>query len=128
MQIVGTTSLPTFLILPINHIFSSHVYSLTVSFIADTIFLLPQCSASLTHTIYRSLCCLALFPLLPVWYKKILANLCTLSLFWINYSVHKVCISLRGLLTIIFLLLNFYKKASSQCVELLLNLNLKDII
>jgi len=42
MRIVRTTSLATFLIMLINHIFSSHVYSLMVGFIDDAIFLLPQ--------------------------------------------------------------------------------------
>jgi len=54
MRIMGMTSLATFLISLINHIFSSHVYYLTVHFIGGAIFLLPQCSASRTHTL--SLC------------------------------------------------------------------------
>ena len=35
MQIMGATSLTTFLISLINHLFPSHVYPLTVGFIAD---------------------------------------------------------------------------------------------
>jgi hypothetical protein len=61
MQIVGTTSLATFLILLINHTFVSHVYSLTVYFVTDAIFLLPQHSASLTHTLCLSVILLS-FP------------------------------------------------------------------
>ncbi len=54
MQIIGTTSLATFLLLLINHTFASHVYSLTVYFTADAIFLSQQCSSSRTHSLCLS--------------------------------------------------------------------------
>jgi hypothetical protein len=65
MQIVVTTSLATFLISLINHTFASHVYSLTVNFIAEAIFLSPQCSASHTHTLSVSFADLLSFSLFP---------------------------------------------------------------
>ncbi len=70
MQIVGTTSLATFLnISLINLTFVPHV-SLTVYFIANAIFLSLQCSSSNTLFLFLSLCCLALFPSSSVWYKN----------------------------------------------------------
>ena len=70
MQIIGTTSLATFLnISLINLTFAPHV-SLTVYFIANAIFLSLQCSASNTLSLFLSLCCLALFPSSSVWYKN----------------------------------------------------------
>ncbi len=62
---MGATSLATFLISLINHTVPSHVYTLMVCFIADTIFLLVQCSASHTHTLSLSLCYLVSFPFFP---------------------------------------------------------------
>jgi hypothetical protein len=51
---VGTTSFATFLILLINCTFASHVYSPTVYFIANAIFISPQCSASHRHSLCLS--------------------------------------------------------------------------
>ncbi len=69
MRIVGATSLATFLISLINDILSSHVYSLTVSLIADAIFLLPQRSNS--HSLSLSLSAIQLsFPFFLFDIKK----------------------------------------------------------
>ncbi len=54
----------TFLISLIKCTFASHVYSRTVYFIADAIFLLLQCSASHTHTLCLSTFLLS-FPFFP---------------------------------------------------------------
>jgi hypothetical protein len=59
MQIVGTTSLPTFSVSLIN---CTVVLSLTVSFNADAIFLLLQQAASHTHSLSVSPLSCSLFP------------------------------------------------------------------
>ena len=83
MQIVGTTSLPTLSTSLINCTFVSHVvHSLTVSFIADAIFLLPQYTDSHTCSLSLSLGYLALFPLLSIWYKT--SGIHFLLINWIN--------------------------------------------
>jgi hypothetical protein len=68
---------------------------LMVSFIGDAICLLPQCSAFCTHSISVSLLSRSLSPSFRLIKKK-LANLFTLSLFWINYSEsHRLRFTLR---------------------------------
>jgi hypothetical protein len=62
MRILGTTALAAFLISLINHLLPSHVYSLTVGFIADATFLLPQCSTSHAHSLSVSLLSSSLSP------------------------------------------------------------------
>ncbi len=61
---MGMASLATFLILLINHIFPSHVYSLMVGFIGNAIFLLPQ---HFSHTLSLSVSLLSssLSPFFP---------------------------------------------------------------
>jgi hypothetical protein len=66
MQVVGTTSLATFCIFLINRIFPSHVYSLTVGFIADSC----RNALPLMHALSRSLRYPALFPFFPFDIKK----------------------------------------------------------
>ncbi len=63
MRIVGTTSLAKFLISLMNCTFASHVYPLTVYFIADAIFLSPQHSASRTQSLSVSTIVLLSFAL-----------------------------------------------------------------
>jgi hypothetical protein len=99
MRIMGVTSLATFLISLINHIFPSHVYSLMVSFIANAISLLPQRSAS--HTL--SLCLSAIqlsFPFLPFDIKKTWQTFPPDHCFEQTILNHTVYVSIRGLLTI----------------------------
>ena len=95
MQIMGMTSLATFLISLINCSFASHVYSLMVYFIADAITPYPQHSASRTHThtLSLSVCLSAILlshPHLPFDIKS-LASISTLSLITINCSDSHHC-------------------------------------
>jgi hypothetical protein len=99
MRTVGTASLATFLISLINHAFESHVYSLAIYFIANAIFLFLQCSASCTHSLSLSLCCLALFPLLSISWHTLSDHINKLSRFT-SLSFHlEVCTQLHFTLT-----------------------------
>ncbi len=69
MQIVGTTSIATFLIISlINLTFAPHVFSNGLFYCWRH---LSLCNAMpLTHSLFLSLRCLALFPSSPIWYRN----------------------------------------------------------
>ncbi len=99
---MGVTVLATFFISLINHTFLSHVYSLTVSFIADAIFLLPQHSASHTHSLWVSLLSWLSFPFFPFDIKRPGKHFQPIIVLNKLFRITQFMFHLEGLHTILF--------------------------